>query len=171
MTVFDYVVCGIFLVSIILSIIRGLVRETLSIAGWIVAFVVASAYAVHMEPYLPTELVGETIRFSISFVLTFISVLLLTALVTMLLSTLIKGIGLGFIDRLLGCIFGVLRALIIVTTIVLIAGLTTIPNQTFWQQATLSRPLEIIALQTLPWLPDDLAKRISFERKENSLYK
>jgi len=46
--------------------------------------------------------------------------------------------------------------------------LTTIPNQVFWQHAVLSRPLEVIALQILPWLPNDLSKRISFERKENS---
>ncbi len=170
MTVFDYIVLGIFLVSIVLSIIRGLVRETLSIAGWIVAFIIAGAYASHFEPFIPAEIVGETLRLSIAFVLAFLSVLLMTALITMLLTTLIKGIGLGFIDRLLGSIFGFLRALIIVTLIVLIAGLTTIPNQIFWQQAILSRPLEAIATQVLPWLPEDLSKRISYERKESSQY-
>ena len=170
MTVFDYIVLGIFLVSIVLSIIRGFVRETLSIAGWIVAFIIAGAYTSYFEQFLPAEITGETLRFSIAFVLAFLSVLLMTALVTMLLSALIKGIGLGFIDRLLGSVFGFLRALIIVTLIVLIAGLTTIPNQVFWQQAVLSRPLEAIAVQVLPWLPNDLSKRISYERKENSQY-
>lgn len=168
LTVFDYVVAGIFLVSIILSILRGFVRETLSIAGWVVAFIVASAYSSFFEQFLPIEIVGETLRFSVAFVLTFIAVLLVTALAIMLLTALIKGIGLGFIDRLLGSIFGFLRALIIVTVIVLIAGLTTIPHQSFWQQAMLSRPLESVALQVLPWLPEDLSKRISYERKENS---
>lgn len=168
MTVFDYVVLGIFLVSIILSVIRGFVRESLSIAGWVVAFIAAGAYTSYFEPFLPMEIIGETLRYSITFALVFLSVLLITALMTMLLSALIKGIGLGFIDRLLGSLFGLLRALIIVTIITLIAGLTTVPNQSFWQQAVLSRPLEVIALQVLPWLPNDLSKRISFERKENS---
>ncbi len=168
MTVFDYVVLGIFLVSVILSVIRGFVRESLSIAGWVVAFIAAGAYTSYFEPFLPTEIIGETLRYSITFVLVFLSVLLITALMTMLLSALIKGIGLGFIDRLLGSLFGLLRALIIVTIITLIAGLTTVPNQSFWQQAVLSRPLEVIALQVLPWLPNDLSKRISFEKKENS---
>jgi len=168
MTVFDYVILSIFLVSIVLSIIRGFVRESLSIAGWIVAFIAAGAYAAYFEQFLPTEIIGETLRFSIAFVLVFLLILLMTALITMLLSALIKGIGLGFIDRLLGSVFGLLRALIIVTFITLIAGLTTIPNQVFWQQAVLSRPLEAIAIQVLPWLPSDLSKRISYERKENS---
>lgn len=167
MTVFDYVVAGIFLVSVVLSIFRGFVRETLSIAGWVIAFIVASAYSPFFEQFLPSEVVGETLRFSVAFVLTFLAVLLITALAIMLLTALIKGIGLGFIDRLLGSIFGFLRALIIVTVIVLIAGLTTIPHQSFWQQAIFSRPLETVALQVLPWLPEDLSKRISFERKES----
>lgn len=168
MTVFDYVVSGIFLVSIVLSIFRGFVREALSIAGWVVAFIVASAYSSLFEQFLPAEITGETLRISIAFVLTFLSVLLITALAIMLLTTLIKGIGLGFIDRLFGSVFGFLRALAIVTLLVLIAGLTTIPNQLFWQQAVLSRPLEAIAVQVLPWLPNDLSKRISYERKESS---
>ena len=167
MTVFDYVVAGIFLVSVVLSIFRGFVRETLSIAGWVIAFIVASAYSPFFEQFLPAEVVGEALRFSVAFVLTFLSVLLITALAIMLLTALIKGIGLGFIDRLLGSIFGFLRALIIVTVIVLIAGLTTIPHQSFWQQAIFSRPLETVALQVMPWLPEDLSKRISFERKES----
>jgi membrane protein required for colicin V production len=171
MTVFDYIICGIFLVSIILSIVRGFVREALSIAGWIVAFIIAGAYASYFEQFIPVEITDATLRFSIAFVLAFLSVLLITALVTMFLSALIKGIGLGFIDRLLGSVFGFLRALIIVTLIVLLAGLTTIPSQTFWQQAVLSRPLEAVAMEALPWLPDDLSKRISYERKENSQYR
>lgn len=167
MTVFDYVVASIFVVSVVLSILRGFVRETLSIAGWVIAFIAASAYSSFFEQFLPAEVTGETLRFSVAFVLTFLSVLLITALAIMLLTALIKGIGLGFIDRLLGSIFGFLRALIIVTVIVLIAGLTTIPHQSFWQQAMFSRSLETVAIQVLPWLPEDLSKRISFERKES----
>ncbi len=168
MTVFDYVVSGIFIVSVILSILRGFVREGLSIAGWIVAFIAASSYASVMERFLPVEIVGETLRNAIAFVVTFLAVLLITALATMLLSALIKGIGLGFIDRLLGSVFGFIRALVIVILLVLMAGLTTIPSQGFWHQAALSRPLEAIAIQVLPWLPDDLSKRISYDRKDNS---
>lgn len=167
MTAFDYVVSGIFLVSIVLSIIRGFVREALSVAGWVVAFIVAGAYASFFEKFLPVEITGETLRISIAFVLAFLSVLLITALATMSLSVLIKGIGLGFIDRLLGSVFGFIRALAIVMLLVLIAGLTTIPNQVFWQQAALSRPLEAIAMQVLPWLPNDLSKRISYEKKKD----
>ncbi len=53
---------------------------------------------------------------------------------------------------------------------VLLAGLTAIPKQVFWQQAVLSQPMETVAMQVLPWLPNDLSKHISYEKKENSQY-
>jgi membrane protein required for colicin V production len=166
MTIFDYVVLGIFVVSIILSIIRGLVREVLSIAGWVIAFVVAGSYAGDFEPLLPSEVSGESLRIIASFIVLFISVLLISGLIIMLLSALIKGVGLGFIDRLLGAVFGFIRGLLVVMILVLIAGLTALPQKSFWEQAQLSSPLETIAVYVKEWLPDDLSKRISYERDE-----
>lgn len=167
MTVFDYVVCVIFFVSVILGITRGFVCEVLSIAGWVAAFVVAGAYTSYFVQFLPDAVVGETLRFLVTFVLVFLTVLVNTALLTMLLTALIKNIGLGFIDRLFGSLFGFLRALIIVTVIVIIAGLTKIPTQSFLQQAYFSMPLEMVASRVVTWLPEDLAKHINFDRKES----
>ncbi len=164
MTVFDYIVLAIFLISIILSIVRGLVREVLSIAGWIIAFIAASTYAHYFEPYIPSEISGESMRLIASFVLVFIATLIVTVLITSLLNTLIKNVGLGFIDRILGAFFGSARALIIVMVLVLIAGLTALPKQSMWRQALLSPPLEVMAMEILPWLPDELSSRISYEK-------
>ena len=163
MTAIDYIVLGILFISIFLSVMRGLVRAVLSLAGWIVAFIFAGSFSADFEPFLPSEIGGESLRILVSFVVVFISVLLVTVLVTMLLSSFIKGIGLGFVDRILGAVFGFLRGLLVITVLVLIAGLTSIPQQNFWQQALFSDPLEVVAMQVIPWLPNDLASRIIFE--------
>ncbi|SFK32228.1 membrane protein required for colicin V production [Nitrosomonas aestuarii] len=166
MTIFDYVVVGVFFISVILSIIRGLVREVLSIAGWVVAFIAASTFTHDLEPYMPPEIGGESLRLISAFILVFIVTLIVSVLITTLMNTLIKNVGLGFIDRILGAFFGFARALIIIMTLVLIAGLTALPQQPLWHQAVLSPSMEAMAEQVLPWLPDDLSKRISFERKD-----
>lgn len=167
MTIFDYVVLGIILVSVLLSIIRGFVRESLSLAGWIVAFVVASSFTVDFEPMLPSEIGGESIRLLAAFFVLFLSVLIVAVLITKLLSALIKNVGLGFIDRFLGAVFGFLRGLLAVTVLILIAGLTALPQQSFWQQALLSQPLESVAMKVMPWLPKGISSRIDFEGNEN----
>lgn len=167
MTMFDYVVLGIIFVSVLLSIIRGFVRESLSLAGWIVAFIVAGSFAVGFEPMLPPEIGGESIRLLAAFIVLFLSVLIVAVLITKLLSALIKSVGLGFIDRFLGAAFGFLRGLLVVTVLILIAGLTALPQQSFWQQALLSQPLENVAMKVMPWLPREISNRIDFEGKEN----
>jgi len=167
MTIFDYVVLGIILVSVLLSIIRGFIRESLSLAGWIVAFVVASSFTVDFEPMLPPEIGGESIRLLAAFIVLLLSVLIIAVLITKLLSALIKSVGLGFIDRFLGAAFGFLRGLLVVTVLILIAGLTALPRQSFWQQALLSQPLENVAMKVMPWLPREISSRIDFEGSEN----
>ncbi|MBX3630247.1 MAG: CvpA family protein [Nitrosomonas sp.] len=165
MTIFDYVVLVIFFISIVLSIIRGIVREVLSIAGWVVAFIAAGTYAADFEPFVPSE-IGGSLRIVAAFVLVFIGTLLIVTLITMLLNSLIKNVGLGFIDRLLGAVFGFARALIIVLALVLIAGLTALPQQPLWRQAMLSESLELMAKQVVPWLPDELSKYISYDKAD-----
>ena len=166
MTIFDYVVLGIIFVSVLLSIIRGFVRESLSLAGWIVAFVVAGSFAGDFEPMLPVEIGGEGIRLLAAFIVLFLSVLIVAVLITKLLSALIKSVGLGFIDRFLGAAFGLVRGLLVVTILILVAGLTALPQQSFWDQALLSQPLENVAMKVLPWLPNDISKRIDFKGSE-----
>jgi len=167
MTIFDFVVIGIIGVSIVLSIMRGLVREVLSIAGWVIAFVAASSYAADFEPMLPSEISGESLRMIVSFVALFISTLLVSGLLTMLVSALIKGVGLGFVDRITGAVFGFIRGLAIVLVLVLMAGLTTVPQKSFWQQAQLSGTIEAMAIYVKRWLPNDLSKRISYDNNES----
>ena len=168
MTIFDYVVLGIFFISIVLSIVRGLVREVLSIAGWVIAFIAASTFVYDFEPYLPPEIGGASLRIIASFILIFIAALIISVLITMLLNALIKNVGLGFIDRTLGAFFGFARALIIVAVLVLIAGLTPLPQQSLWRQAVLSEPLEEVVKYALTWLPVDLSKHISYEKNDET---
>lgn len=168
MTLFDYVVLIIFVISVILSIMRGIIREVLSIAGWIMAFIAASTYAADFEPFVPTE-IGGSLCIVAAFIMIFVGTMLIAVLVTMLLNLLIKNVGLGFVDRLFGAVFGFARALIIVLALVLIAGFTALPQQPFWQQAIFSEPLVLMARQVKLWLPDELSKYISYDKTDKSV--
>jgi membrane protein required for colicin V production len=169
MTLFDYVVLSIFFISIILSIMRGIIREVLSIAGWIMAFIAAGTFAADFEPFVPSE-IGGSLRIVVAFILVFVGTMLIAALITMLLNSLIKNVGLGLVDRLLGAVFGFARALVIVLALVLVAGLTALPQQPFWQQAMFSEPFVLMARQVKSWLPDELSKYISYDKTDQSVH-
>ncbi|TDI74321.1 MAG: CvpA family protein [Betaproteobacteria bacterium] len=162
MTIFDFVVLIIFVVSISISVVRGIVRESLSLAGWVIAYMVAKAFAKDFVSMLPLSITGDSLRVLISFSALFLSVLLVMSLVTILASALVKTVGLGSVDRLFGAFFGLARGLLAVLLLVLLAGLTTLPQEPFWQKALLSKPLEAGVIMTMPWLPQDLSKRINY---------
>ena len=74
----------------------------------------------------------------------------------------IRAIGLGFMDRMLGAIFGVARGLIVVVIFALVAGVTALPKQDWWQNSVLGLPLADAALSLKPYLPRAWADRLDF---------
>lgn len=164
MTAFDYCVLAILCISVVLSFVRGVVRELVSLAGWIVAFMVANAFAAQFAPMLPSFITGESLRMLLAFAALFLATLLVMGLTAMAASALTKTAGLGLADRFLGSVFGLVRGLLVVLSIVLAAGLTALPQEPFWRKAVLSGPLEMAVMMAIPLLPQDLSRHINFVR-------
>ena len=162
MTWIDYAVIAIVGLSILLSVIHGLVREILSLVSWVVAFMVAQMFAAEVALLLPAAFTNQSLRLLAAFLAVFVAVLVVMTLLAMAVSGLIRTAGLGFADRALGAVFGLVRGVAIVMIAVLLAGLTALPRQTAWRHAMFSEPLVILANWVKVWLPDDLAKHINY---------
>jgi membrane protein required for colicin V production len=80
----------------------------------------------------------------------------------LLLAKLFRAAGLGVTDRAMGALFGLVRGALIVLVGIMLAGLTDVPKEPFWREASLSRPLETVVLAARPALPNDLAQRIRY---------
>jgi membrane protein required for colicin V production len=163
-TVFDYVVLGIVGASILLSLMRGFVREALGLASWVVAFFMARSYAVPLAKMLPNAIPNDNLRMLAGFALVFLASLLVTSLLTIFLSELVKKLGLSVMDRGLGAIFGIARGVLIVGLLVMLGGLTSLPQRAEWRDAMLSAPLEAMVLKVSPWLPQDFSKHLKFDQ-------
>lgn len=162
MTVFDYIVLFVLVSSVIISTMRGLVKEILSLLGWIVAFVVANAYGAKLAPLLPEMIPGETVRLIVAFIALFLGARMLMGLLTLAVSALISASGLTLADRGLGGLFGLARGIVIVLAGVILCGMTSIPQQAFWQDALLSPMAETGARTVKPFLPAALAQHVKF---------
>lgn len=162
MTVFDYLVVFVLICSVVISTLRGLVKEILSLLSWIVAFVVANAYGESLAVLLPEMIPGGTTRLIVAFIALFIGVRLLMMILSMAVDALIKASGLTLADRGLGGLFGLGRGLIIVLAVVVVCGMTAIPQQPFWKDALLSPLAETAARTVKPFLPGDMARHIQF---------
>ncbi len=163
MTGFDYIVLVIIGLSLLLSIMRGGVREILSLAGWIVAFYVGRTYTGLLLPLLPAGIPTESLKVLAAFLILFLATLLVSSLIAITFSQLLKKIGLGWFNRFLGGLFGLVRGLIIVGILVFLAGLTNIPKDLMWRNAMFSAPLEAFVLSCLPWLPQSIAQHVKYD--------
>ena len=56
MTILDWIIVGILVISAGISIIRGFVKEAISLATWVLAFWVALAFAAKLALLMPESL-------------------------------------------------------------------------------------------------------------------
>ena len=161
MTGFDYAVLAVLGMSLLWALLRGFVRELVSLLGWVAAFVLSSLFAQDVARMFPESL-GPMLASLLAFLAIFIGMWFVSGLVGLVLSSLVKAAGLGWTDRLLGAVLGLLRGLIIVVLAVMLGGLTPLPREPFWHNAMLSAPLETLVTAMKPLLPEGLAQRIRY---------
>lgn len=141
----DIAILGVVGVSALLSLIRGLSREVISLLAWILAVWAGLTWAAPLAEHLSPWIDSPMLRTGAAFVGLFVGVLVAGALVNLLMGKLVGSTGLSGTDRLLGMIFGVLRGLVVVVAVLLIMGLSPMPEEAIWQESTMVRGLE-------PWV-------------------
>jgi membrane protein required for colicin V production len=114
-TLFDFAVIGLLVVSTIIGLARGAIREILSIiaflAGAIVAFKGTPVIVEGLDNLLPG---GSWVAYLVSILGLFTLVFFAISIVTSNVEKAVRRHGAyGGIDRLLGAVFGILRAALI----------------------------------------------------------
>jgi len=142
---------------------RGAVREVLAIASWVAALYVARTYASQLVPLLPPDIPTEPLKVLAAFVILMLGVLLIASLLSIALASIIRKIGLNWLNRSLGGLFGLARGLLIVCVFVFLAGLTSLPKEELWTNAMFSAPLEVLVKSMLPWLPQSVTKHVKYD--------
>ncbi|MET0344990.1 MAG: CvpA family protein [Casimicrobiaceae bacterium] len=164
MTPFDLAILAVIMLSTLFAFLRGVVRELIALVAWVVGFVGAIAFAPTVGAWIP-EIPGyPAVRYLIAFVVILIAALVIGAIIAGPLARVIRAAGLGFVDRFLGSIFGMLRGLLVIVGFVLVAGLTTLPRADWWQNSALAPAFITGALALKPWLPERWAERLDYSR-------
>src|SRR5574340_199633 len=160
MTEIDFAAMAILLVSFLLGVWRGFIHEVLSLLGWPIALLVSNLYADGIARLIPVA--QEALRLTVVYGLVFVTVLIVWGVLVMLLTKLLKAMGSGWPDRVLGGLFGVARGALVVLVLVWLSGMTDVPEQLFWRDAKLSKTAEDAALLAKSWLPDNIAQRVRY---------
>jgi membrane protein required for colicin V production len=156
-TLLDFILIGVMLVSALLAMIRGFMREILSIAAWVIA-AVATLYAYsRLLPMAKTYFNNDIIAAGAVIGGTFLGTLLIVSIITVRFSDMVLDSRVGALDRTLGFLFGLARGLVIVVVAFLFfAWLVPPRTQPSWVANAKSR---VVLQSTGDWLisllPDD----------------
>jgi membrane protein required for colicin V production len=156
-TLLDFILIGVMLVSALLAMIRGFMREILSIAAWVIA-AIATLYAYsRLLPYAKSYFNNDILAAGAVIGGTFLGTLLIVSIITVRFSDMVLDSRVGALDRTLGFLFGLARGLIIgVVAFLFFAWLVPPRTQPSWVANAKSR---VVLQSTGDWLismlPDD----------------
>ncbi|MCY4470678.1 MAG: CvpA family protein [Thiotrichales bacterium] len=158
----DYAILAIVGISGVISLMRGFIREALSLAGWIAAFWIALAFSGRVAAWLDGYVSVPSVRVGIAFAAIFFGVLLVCGIVLRLAGLLVERTGMSGTDRTLGIVFGVLRGIVIAGLLVLLAGLTPLPLDPWWDQSIFLPHFVELANELRAFLPPEIQQQIRF---------
>lgn len=154
----DYVLLGIIFVSAVISLLRGFVREAFSLAIWILAFWISWSFFRELQMHFQPWIDSPTVRLGIAFALLMAATLIIGGMVNYLIIQLIERTGMSGTDRFIGMIFGIARGALLIAILVLLSGLTTLPQEGWWNDSQLMPYFQELALWMKSLLPNDLAQ-------------
>lgn len=157
MTALDWLFVAGLLASVALGVWRGFVYEVLSVLNWLLALVLAQWLGDWVGDHLPIS-TSEELRHIAGFVLVFVLSVFAGGLVVWGLPKLLERAGLRPVDRVLGGVFGVLRAVILMLALTVLVLMTPYKSQAGWR-ASLAADTSVWMLKKLkPVLPAGVGK-------------
>jgi membrane protein required for colicin V production len=141
----DYLIIGVVLISVIISVVRGFIREAFSLVSWGFAIFLAVFFCADLAPYFAAKIDTPAVRLLVSFGIIFIGTLIIGAIVTHLFVTVVHKSGLSGTDRFIGSIFGLLRGVLVVILVVMIGQFTHFTTKPVWTGSVLIPRIEVVA--------------------------
>lgn len=172
----DIFILLVLAVSFLVGIYKGFVKEVLSLATLVLSIAAAVYLADYPAGWLPIDisshsfsLFGATldvydIAITVSFILIFLVAMILGYVLTNVINKLIKESPLNWFNRLLGSLFGIARASVLIIAVIIFAqNYTEVAENDWWLQSRTIPVFEQGALWSLKLLPDEYESSLRFE--------
>lgn len=153
----DFSLIGLVFICFVIGLLRGFTKEAFSLGFWILAIWVSLNFSREFSGFLEQSVTHPPTRMIASFVALFSITLCLGCLISLLLNMFIKSPGLTFMERFGGMILGVIRGMVVITVVVILAGLTPVTKDSWWTQSTMIPPFQSLAV----WLRDHISSGVT----------
>ncbi len=160
----DYLILAVIGLSMITGLFRGFVKELIALSVWIFAIWLAITYSSQIADMLRSYIHDKTVRTAVAFVVILIATLIAGALINTMISFLLHRSGLSSIDRLLGVAFGFIRGLFLVSLLMLVVKMTSLPYQQYSNQSKLYELFDPLVAWLYAYTPDVIKHMKVFDK-------
>ena len=164
LTLFDYAVIFILVISAIFSTLRGMTREFLGLAGWFISIFIARLTASSVENWLSDFIAVDGLTEVLSWALPFSSTAVIWFIFASLIAPGLKRAGLGALDTWFGVVFGLIRGALLMTVFYIGSVLFVQSEDKLYpsmKDSQSSPYIRIITSGFAPFLPSDWQSRLS----------
>ncbi len=158
----DYTIIALIGISSTIGLLRGFVKEAFSLLLWVVAIWIGLNFSREFATFLEAIISYPSARIATAFALLFFITLILGSLISYLLGALIEKTGLTGSDRFAGMIFGIVRGMVVVSLVVMMAGLTPLPEDPWWKESSLIPPFQSLAIWLRDHIPSGVAGYVNY---------
>jgi len=156
----DWALLAVLLASVVVGLVRGLMFEVLSLLGWVAAFVAAQLLSPEVAPRLPVGAPGGALNHGAAFAVVFVLALVVWMLAARLIRLIVHATPLTLIDRTLGGVFGLVRALVLLLAVATVVSFTPAVRAAPWQASFGAAWLGVLLSGIKPVLPPALARHL-----------
>ena len=156
----DWALLAVLLASVIVGLVRGLVFEVLSLLGWLAAYVAAQLWSAGLAVHLPVGAPGSALNHGAAFAIVFVLALIAWMLTARLIRLIVHATPLTLVDRTLGGVFGLVRALVLLLAVATIVSFTPAVRAGPWQASHGAAWLGELLSGLKPMLPPALARHL-----------
>ncbi|MGH8136191.1 MAG: CvpA family protein, partial [Steroidobacteraceae bacterium] len=131
----DHLFAAVLLISLVLGCLRGFVREAISLLSWLIGLWLAWHFAYLLYPWLGGALAEPGIREWTGRAIVLFLALLIGAAAGAITSHFVqRAAGLAAMDRMVGALFGLVRAVVVIGLIVIGGRAVDLDLEPWWQK-------------------------------------
>src|SRR5438874_2436572 len=155
MSAIDWAIIVVILISVLVAAAQGFFFEIFSLAGTIVGYLLAAWEYWRLAPWFQPYVKSPAIANIAGFATIFAFVVIIANVAGRLSRWAIQEVGLRWVDRALGGAFGLVRAVVVITVLVM-AVTTFMPESKWLETSELSRYF-LLSARSASWLaPSDV---------------
>ena len=168
MSLIDWAIIAVMLISVLVAAAQGFFFEIFSLAGTVVGYLFAAWEYWRLAPWYEPYVKSAAIANVAAFVTIFAFIVIIANIAGRLSRWAVQEVGLRWVDRLLGGAFGLVRAIVVIT--VLVMAVTTFMPQSKWLETSELSRYFLLSARSASWLaPSDLRNKfregVAFVRK------